>query len=100
MLRKVPEQYRPTRRKRLMFIQFRQRFGPIKRGLLAFGEDRDFAPDAYKVKLGVSDTEFARDIEVQLEAECATVQLRDAQFHELGQSLIETLVIDGFSKRE
>ena len=69
--------------------QLRQRLGPGEGRAFLLREDAGLLPRRDEVELLLRHPDPARDVEVDLQAEGAVVDLRDAQFHQLDDLLVD-----------
>jgi hypothetical protein len=67
----------------------RQGFGPFERSFLSCVEDSCFAPDGDEVEFCLREIYFAREVEMALDTEGATVELGCADFEKLDELLVE-----------
>ena len=67
----------------------RQGLGPGEGRHFPIAEDARLAPDGDEIELGAGQAKLAGDVEVELKAEGAAVDLRGAQFDELCQLFFE-----------
>ena len=65
-----------------------QRFSPFERGDLDSVEDAGFAPDGDEIEFCLREICFAREVEMVLDTEGTTVDLRGADLKQLDELLV------------
>lgn len=75
----------------------RQRLSPGKGGAFLLREDAGLAPGRDQVELFLRQAEPPRDVEMDLQAEGAVVDLRDPELHQFDDRLVETGLVGGLA---